>query len=326
VGSLDISAVIVSYNSEKFLGKNLKSLISQSIKFRKIIVVDNDSKDSSTEIIKMYSNKTPELRPIILDHNSGYSRGANIGIKETDSEIILVANSDIFLHQDFNGLVLKKFKEDRTLDILGPLILRFDQKTVDSAGQSYSLALYPSEIGFNKPLNKTPMVEKPTFSVCGAATVFRRSALEELEVEKEYYDEDYFMFWEDFDIGWRAHLFGLKTLFYPDAVVYHYRSGTLKKNFFSRFSLSMARSAVIKYHLIKNRYLTLIKNFRFRQFYWAIPFILLKDLIWVSLLTISSPKIIMDLLRSGTFLKKALKKRLLLKYRENLKKVKKKDE
>lgn len=306
---MDISVVVISYNSEKFLGENLKFLLKQTVKFSRVIVVDNNSTDNSSKIIDDY----PQVRKIALDYNSGYSRGANIGIKDTNSDLVLVANSDIIADEKLNEIIIEKFAADPDLAILSPLILRFDRKTVDSAGQTCSRALYPVETGFNKPLEKVPVEEGAVFSVCGAATVFRREALEKLKIGEEYYDEDFFIFWEDFDIGWRANLLGLKTVFCPEAVVYHYRSATLKKSFLSRFSLSMARSAFIKYHLVKNRYLTLIKNFRFRKNFRAIPFIILKDIVWVPLLTASSPKIIIKLMKSGKYIKKALKKRKIIK-------------
>jgi len=306
---LDISVVVISYNSEKFLKKNLDSLIRQTVKFKRIIVVDNNSGDDSVKIIDQY----PEVQKIALDYNSGYCRGANTGIKKTTSDLILVANSDIFLEKAFNEKVIQKFTDETDAAILSPLILRFDGKTVDSAGQTYSRALHPVEIGFNKPAAEVPMKEGAVFSVCGAATVFRREALKILKIEDEYYDEDFFIFWEDFDIGWRAHLLGLKRLFYPEAVVYHYRSATLKKNFLSRFSLALARSAPVKYHLVKNRYLALIKNFRFKKNAGSLPFIFLKDIVWVTLLTISSPKIIIKLMKSGKYIKKAIRKRKIIK-------------
>jgi hypothetical protein len=73
--------------------------------------------------------------------------------------------------------------------------------------------------------------------------------------------------------------------------------------------LALARPAAIKYHLVKNRYLTLIKNFRFKQNFKSIPFVFFKDIIWVSLLTFGSPKIIIPLMKSGKYIKKAFKKR-----------------
>lgn len=306
---MNISAVVISYNSEKFLAKNLDSLTAQTVKFSRIIVVDNNSSDNSLKLIKNY----PGVQAIALDYNSGYAAGANIGIEKCSSDLTLVANADIILDEKMNEKVIEKFKTDDDLALLSPLILRFDRKTVDSAGQNCSRALYPVEIGFNKPAAEVPLKERNVFSVCGAATIFRRAALEKLKIAGEYYDEDFFIFWEDFDIGWRAHLLGLKTLFFPDALVYHYRSATLEKNFLSRFSLALARSSFIKYHLVKNRYLTLIKNFRFKKNYQAIPFILLKDIPWVGLLTISAPKIIINLMKSGKYIKKALQKRKMIK-------------
>jgi GT2 family glycosyltransferase len=310
---VNISVVVIGYNSEKFLTQNLDSLIGQTVPFEQIIVVDNNSSDDSLKIIEKY----PQVQKIALAYNSGYSRGANTGIKHSNSDLVLIANSDIILEKNFNERVIEKFSADRNLGLLSPLILRFDRKTIDSAGQTYSRSLYPAERGFNKPAAEVSLSEGPVFSVCGAATVFSRGALEKLKIEEEYYDEDFFIFWEDFDIGWRAHLLGLKTLFYPRAVLYHYRSATLKKSFLSRFSLALARSSFIKYHLVKNRYLTLIKNFRFKENSRAIPFIILKDIVWVTLLTISSPKIIIKLMKSGKYIKNALKKRRILKAKSN---------
>ena len=311
---MNISIVIISYNSQKFLTDNFDSLFKQSIPFEKIVVIDNHSSDDSVHFIKNYKKSLPpdnneKLTLLALDHNSGYSGAVNRGIRETVSELVLVANSDIILDEHFNHAILEKFESDNKLSLVSPLLLRFDRKTVDSAGQACSRALYPSEIGFDRDVSEVDITEKEVFSVCGAATVFRRSALEELAIDGEYYDEDFFIFWEDFDIGWRARLLGMKTLFYPEAVVYHYRSGTLKKTFLSRFSLALARPSFIKYHLVKNRYLTLIKNFRFRFNKGNILFALLKDSIWVLLLTFSSPKIIIPLMKAGKYIKRARGKR-----------------
>ncbi len=291
--------------------QNLNSLLNQSQKFDQIIVIDNLSSDHSKEILESYS----AIRKIYLSHNSGYAKAANLGIQQSTGELILVANADTYFDEKFNEKVLKKFTQEPQLGLLSPLIMRYDKKTVDSAGQTYSWSLHAKEIGFNKNIRAITVREGPVFSVCGAATVFHKNALEKLKIEGEYYDEDFFIFWEDFDIGWRANLLGLKVHFYPQALVYHYRSATLKRNLISRFSLSLARSSFIKYHLVKNRYLILIKNYRLKQFWWSIPFVVLKDLIWVTLLTISSPKIIIKLVHSMKYLKRGFLKRKLIKKR-----------
>ncbi len=312
---LTIAVVIISYNSEKFLQENIGSLLQQSHPFNEILYIDNHSTDSSVEILSAYA----EQEKIILiagSTNRGYAGAANAGINATKSDLVVIANPDTTFDREFNRCVLEKMQGDGEIGLLSPLILRFDKETVDSAGQACSRALYPLETGFNQPRTEVEIHEGPVFSVCGAATVFRRITLEALKMEGQYYDEDFFIFWEDFDIGWRAQLLGIKCYFYPEAVVYHFRSGTLERNFLARFSLALARPPLIKFHLVKNRYLTLIKNFRFKRNRGNLIFLLLKDIVWVPLLTFSSPKIIIPLMKSGKYIKRAFRKRKELKTRE----------
>ncbi len=306
---MDISIVIISYNSAGFLKDNIASLLRQTVPFKEIVVVDNNSQDNSLELLRQYN----DIHLIALDRNSGYAAGANTGIRASTSSLVVVANADIILDDDFNRLVIDRFQSNREIALLSPLLLRFDKKTVDSAGQRLSAALYPQEVGYGQPLESLELKEGPVFSVCGAATVFSRSALDRLEMDGQYYDEDFFIFWEDLDIGWRAQNMGLLNYFYPQAIVYHFRSATLKRNFISRFSLALGRSPLVKYHLVKNRYLTLIKNFSFEKNWRSIPFALCKDIIWVSALTLSAPKIIIKLLFSGRYAGQAYRKRQMIK-------------
>ena len=309
---MDISAVVVSYNSAGFLAGNLGSLFAQTVPFRRVVVVDNASGDGSRAVLESF----PGLERLLLAENVGYGAAANLGIGRTGSELVLVANADIFLDPEFNRRVLEFFAARPQAGLLSPLILRFDGATIDSAGQACSWALYPREIGYGIPSARAKLAEGEVFSVCGAATVFSRRALEKLKIGSEYYDEDFFMFWEDFDIGWRANLLGLKTFFSPAAVAYHFRSGTLARSGWSRFSLALARPAPLRFHLLKNRYLTLIKNFRLARCWWTLPFVLMKDLLWVGALTIRSPKIIIALARSGALFRRAWGKRKLIKAHE----------
>jgi GT2 family glycosyltransferase len=309
---VDISAVVVSYNSARFLGQNLNSLFQQTVHFRRVIVVDNASRDGSRAVLDAF----PSVETILLADNIGYAAAANRGIGRTDSELVLVANADIYLDADFNRRALEFFADHPQAGMLSPLLLRFDRETVDSAGQACSLALYPRERGYNRRLARIPLTEGEVFSVCGAASVFSRRALERLKVGDEYYDEDFFMFWEDFDIGWRANLLGVKVFFTPRAIAYHFRSGTLPRTIWARFSLAAARPVPLRFHLVKNRYLTLIKNFRWRKSWTALPFVVLKDLLWIGALTIRSPKIIIAVARSRELFKKAWKKRKMISAHE----------
>ncbi len=309
---MDISAVVVSFNSVRFLERNLRSLAGQTVPFRRIVVVDNASRDGSAALITDFAG----LDPLLLQANVGYAAAANLGIGRCESDLVLVANADVFLDAEFNRRALEFFARCPQAGLLSPLILRFDGATIDSAGQERSPALYPRESGYGRPLARQALAERRVFSVCGAATVFSRPALEKLKIGSEYYDEDFFMFWEDFDIGWRANLLGLGVFFSPAVIAFHFRSGTLPSSLWSRFSLALARPAPLRVHLVKNRYLTLVKNFRLRRDGWSLPLIAVRDLLWVGALTIRSPKIIIALARSGPAFKKAWHKRQWIKDHE----------
>jgi len=136
---VDISAVVVSFNSEKFLRQNIASLLQQTVPFRRVIVVDNASGDGSRAVIGSFSG----LEPLYLQDNIGYAAAANRGIAKAGSDLVLVANADIHLDPDFNRHVLEFFAAHPQAGMLSPLILRFDRETIDSAGQGRSLALYP---------------------------------------------------------------------------------------------------------------------------------------------------------------------------------------
>ncbi len=290
----------------------LSSLSVQTEKVDKVLVIENDSDDCSAEIVSRFQN----AKLYQLDENTGYAAALNIGIRQCLTDLIVTANPDTKFDRHFSENIKNRFEKEKDLDIASPLLLRFEGDLVDSAGQSLSIACHPVEIGFGKKMGNVDIEEKEIFSVCGAVTVFRRTSLEKLKIQGEYYDESFFMFWEDLDIGWRADLFGLKKKLCPEIIAYHFRGGTMKHSFISRFSMALGRSGEIKYHLVKNRYLTLIKNFRFKSDWFKIPFIFFKDIVWIGLLTLSSPKIIIRFWKSAKLLGGAWAKRKIIKKNE----------
>jgi len=302
---VDISAVIISFNSLDFLAENLDSLQSQIPAFQRVVVVDNHSQDGSANLLKARTG----IDAMLLNENIGYAAAANLGISRCESQLVLVANADIRLEPGFLRAVREHMRENPDTGLLSPLILRFDGITVDSAGQECSSALHPRERGYGQPLSKVKPRGGSVFSVCGAATVINRSAFSGVIAGNRYYDEDFFMFWEDFDLGWTASQAGIPVRFSPDARVRHFRSATLKPGFRRRIALALARPPRLRYHLIKNRYLTLIKHFHLRRHWRHLPAVFFRDLVWVGLLTITTPRTIIWLLRSGPVFRRALQKR-----------------
>ena len=88
---------------------------------------------------------------------------------------------------------------------------------------------------------------------CGAAVLFRRAMLEEVQIDGEYFDEDFFAYKEDVDICWRAQLLGWSSFYNPAAIAYHLRGWKRRDD---RRRVPWLR----KYHSFKNHYLMMIKN------------------------------------------------------------------
>jgi len=285
---LTCGLALINYNTSSFLKAALQTAIAQREKFTQLVVIDNASNDDWQNVLLAY----PEVECVSLRENIGYAAAANRAFFHLQTDIVLIANSDILLAEDFSKQVRLFFEANSDYAALAPLLLRFDRQTVDSAGQKITLSASPGDRGFGKPLAKLNFQAGEVFSACGAIFIFQKKKMFPLVNQGQLFDEDFFIFWEDFDLGWRMQRAGLKIYFQPEIRVLHFRSATLKTGLLRRFSLSLARPASIKYHLVKNRYLTLIKNFTLRSDWYRIPFIFFKDILWLPLMIAFSPSIL----------------------------------
>ena len=93
---------------------------------------------------------------------------------------------------------------------------------------------------------------RDVFGVSGAAAVYRRSFINDVTINDEYFDEDFFAYREDADVAWRGRVLGWKSMHVPEAVAYHVRTVTPER----RSSLP----AAINMHSVKNRFLLRLKN------------------------------------------------------------------
>lgn len=219
---LSLSVIIPTYNGCQLLGKCLRSLAAQEVLPTDVIVVDNGSKDDTEQVI---SNAPIAVHLIKLPENKGFSRAVNKGILESHSELILVLNNDVTLDKNCIG-ELKNAARNRHYTSFSPLVFEHNRRhIVHSAGLMFSNKGYgnrSNRVLFSKNSSNTDV-----FCPCGAIALYRRSALE----EGGYFNEDFFMFCEDVEIGLRLQLRGHRCLLVTSAVAYH-RGGATAKNFF----------------------------------------------------------------------------------------------
>ena len=271
------SIVAVVYNGVPFLEPLLNSLAAQTLPPDELIVVDNLSTDGSRELLPSLLTSHPFPTRLLFENvNRGSCGAANRGLRQAPGEFVLLLNQDTRLDKEFCREALKGFTGTSRVGMVSGRILRFDETTVDSLGQYLSRSLYPKERGYNTPWRSIQEEEREIFSVCGAVAFYRRAMLQEVAFQGEYLDEDFFMFFDDIDLGWRAQRRGWKARYAPEAIAFHSRSGTLSPG--RKVGLFFRRPLELRYHLVKNRYLTLLKNASWREVIKALPFLLLRDL------------------------------------------------
>ncbi|MBI5810221.1 MAG: glycosyltransferase family 2 protein [Deltaproteobacteria bacterium] len=219
-----VSIIIVNWNGGKFLADCLGSVYGEPYMPVEVIFVDNGSTDSSVEFVR---EKFPKTVIIRNSENLGFARANNQGIKAAKGKYVITLNNDTLLEKGFIGeLVREAEASGEKTGMWAPKILSLDGKksrVIDSAG---GLLIYRDGLAKGKGrLEKDRGQydnERDIFIVSACAALYRKSMLDSIGG----FDEDFFAYCEDTDLGLRARLAGWKAAFVPGAAVYHYYSGT----------------------------------------------------------------------------------------------------
>lgn len=255
-----VLVVVVNWNGRETICSCMDSIHSQTYGHVSAVVVDNGSTDGSMEVIR---EKYGWASIIQNEKNLGYCKALNQGIDAEESEFVLCLNPDVELENDYIEKGVETLRRLPRCGMFSGKILRFDRRTLDSTGQFIGRDRRPRERGYGQPDRGQYETLEPVFSVCGAVAFYRRKMLDQAALNGQYFDEDFFAFNEDLDIGWRGQLLGWRCVYDPRAVAYHSRGGTAAPD---RRSIPFGsrqiskRPARIRYHIMKNRYITVIKN------------------------------------------------------------------
>lgn len=247
--------VIPNWNGLDFIADCLKSLLKQTVDL-KIIVVDNGSIDGSTEVIEK-NFKQVEL--IKLPKNIGFAGGVNVGIKkalEKEAEYILLFNNDAVADNYWAEQLVESAEINRQTGIITGKFMRMDKKHLDSTGDFYSVWGLPYPRGRNEIDNGQYDNQLEVFGASGGASLYRAEMLKEIGL----FDEDFFAYYEDVDISFRAQLAGWKVLYEPKAIAYHFVGGTSSK-----------LGDFARYHSAKNFLLVYAKNMPTKLYFKYLP-------------------------------------------------------
>ncbi len=223
-----LAVVVLNWNGAEMLEPCLNNLSKQSYENFRIVLVDNDSKDNSREILEDLCKKMgDQLHIIYHSKNSGFAGGVNIGINyalKHGFDTVALFNNDAVADEDWLKNLAQILGEKPKVGIATGLLLHADGKTIDSTGDWYSLWGLPFPRGRNKSAKSAPK-SGYVFGASGGASLYRGDMLKEIGL----FDETFFAYYEDVDISFRAQLAGWKVYYNNRAIAYHERGGSSKK-------------------------------------------------------------------------------------------------
>jgi GT2 family glycosyltransferase len=264
--NMQVSVIIVNWNGERFLERCLAALMDQTIMPYEIILVDNASSDRSVEIAKRF----PFVRLMVQDQNTGFARGNNLAIEAAaeQTEWIALINPDAFAEPWWLEELLAAARRNPVFDVFGSKLVDAGNSSIlDGAGDAYHVSGLVWRMGHGSSQPSLEENEREMFSPCAAAALYRRSAMRDIGG----FDEDFFCYVEDVDLGFRLRLAGYRCLYVPQSVAHHVGSGTTGGQH-SDFSL---------YHGHRNLVWTFIKNMPGFLFWLMLPLHVLLNLVSV---------------------------------------------
>lgn len=245
--NIKISVVIVTRNSERFILKNLKSIYNQTLLPFEVIVVDNDSIDSTILSIK---NEFPQVKIIENNKNLHYAKSVNIGINQAQGDLFIVLNDDIELEIDFIERICEDYEKAGNRDNIAAIspVIRFNKlrSFINSVGNIVLKNNWGAD-NFMGAVDLGQFKEILSLgSVCfGAVAIIRRAW------EKVGEMDCGFKFYDDIDWCFRAHLEGLTILFDPEAIAYHEFGGTYPTGMKLAFIVKSRLRYIIKNYSLK---------------------------------------------------------------------------
>lgn len=249
-----VSIIIVNFNQKKLTLNCLASLKKISYPNFEIILVDNGSTDNTAvEVEKRF----PKVRIYKCRENVGFTGGNNIGIKKSKGKYILLLNNDTKVTPEFLESLVEDLEKDVSLGILQSKIFVMDKPTLlDSVVSYQTLTGFLFHKGYLDKDKKEYQNFMYTFSAKGACMLVRKEVF-----KTGLLDNDYFAYFEETDLCWRAWVIGYKVGFEPRSIIYHKMGAT---------SVGM-KSAFINYHSFKNRIRTILKNSSGMTLLWMLP-------------------------------------------------------
>ena len=188
----------------------------------------------------------PHVAVVGLERNEGFARACNLGVDAAASQLVVFVNNDMRFEPDFLRQLVAPIVAGRASATTSKR-LSWDGATLDGAGVGSTLMGIAVQPGFGVPVGPEHDIHRRTLFACGGAMAVKRSVF----LDVGGFDEDYFAYYEDLDLGWRMGILGHDIEYVPGAVCYHHHSATSKR----------MPAEVVRRMVVRNALATCVKNY-----------------------------------------------------------------
>jgi len=235
-----VTVVIPTLSADARLLECVSSLTRQTRHDLEVIVVDN----SGAGLVRK-NGTAPGVRVIENTRNAGFGGAVNQGIRESQSPYVATLNDDAVACPRWIEVMVDALEKRPDAGMCASQVRFFRESRLDSAGMLIARDGSSKQRGHGRPPEDFPVAEE-VLMASGSAALYRRTMLQDIGG----FDDDFFLYCEDTDLGLRARWAGWKCLYVPLAVVDHH------------YSHSAGRASAVKaYYVERNRLFVLIKNF-----------------------------------------------------------------
>ena len=216
-----VSVIVANLNRRDLLGRCLESLWKQTFSDFEVIVVENGSTDGSLEFLQTV--REPRLHIVALPSNRGFAGGCNAGIAQAEGRYIATLNNDAEADPHWLEELVTGIESGPAIGMCASKILFYgDRKRIDKAGH----LIYPDGLNHGRGSGEADHGQfdrrEEVLFPDAAAALYRRAMLDVIGL----FDEHFFAYGDDADLGLRGRLAGWNCLYIPTAIVYHVHSAT----------------------------------------------------------------------------------------------------
>jgi GT2 family glycosyltransferase len=253
---MTITAVIVCYEAEpEEIRAVVDDLLAQTLPPSEILIVDNGQGGLLADSLRGYA---PEVHAIAAGSNLGYNRAVNLAAARASGDYLLCLNPDARAQSECLAHLARAADADSQVALVGAQILLEDGLTRNAgANPLHPTGISPSG-GYGEPREQGE--PRDVAVVSGACCLIRRAAF----IALGGFAEDLFMYYDDVDLGWRAHIAGMRVVYCPDATVTH--------------SYEFARHGRKWFYLERNRLFSVLANYEVRTLILLSPLLLATEL------------------------------------------------